>query len=175
MGKQLHENKSLFVIAGGFFVLVVIITLTSYSQSGTDVSDRELSTANYPQSGIDDANQELETPLLIAQAFARGEITNEQRLLYLAYALYEHESLPHRFVSYYGWFGEMAQYELEVLNDPAVFCSMSSYARSEFQRLLKIDTTCERSILFPVLAGVLAIITFVFHVRRQNLRNFLPD
>jgi len=114
-------------------------------------------------------SQELETPLLIQLSFDRGEITNEQRLLYLAYALYEPGSLPLQFRSNYGWFGEMAQYELEVLTDPSVFCSMSPYARSEFQRLHVSNITCERNLLSPVLAGIL-IIAFiaVFYIRKQQ-------
>ncbi len=39
----------------------------------------------------------LSTPALIEQAFAAGEITADERLLYFAYAVYEYESLPVRF------------------------------------------------------------------------------
>jgi hypothetical protein len=102
-------------------------------------------------------------------AYQRGEITNEQRLLYLAYALYEHESLPLRFRSNWGWFGEMAQYELEVLNDPKVFCSMSPYTRSEFQRLGGSSIKCERNLLCPVLVGVLVLaIILIFYFRNRK-------
>jgi len=116
------------------------------------------------------SNQEWETPVLIGQAYDRGEITNEERLLYLAYALMEPESLPSPYQSRVGWFGEMAQYELEVLYDPSVFCSMSPYARSEFQRLLRINTTCERETRLSVLAAILilAIIPLVFYIRKQK-------
>ena len=51
------------------------------------------------------ANSEpLTTPALIERAFAAGEITADERLLYFAYAVYEYESLPARFrgtVPYY--------------------------------------------------------------------------
>ena len=46
----------------------------------------------------------LSTPALIERAFAAGEITADERLLYFAYAVYEYESLPARFrgtVPYY--------------------------------------------------------------------------
>ena len=77
------------------------------------------------------------------QAFDRGEITEEERLLYLAYALYESESLPARFHGNEGWFGEGVLEELEkAANSPEVFCSMSPHIRSEFQRLLHPDTIC---------------------------------
>jgi len=47
----------------------------------------------------------LSTPQLIEQAYQNGEITAEERLLYLAYALYEQASLPDRFHSNVGWYG----------------------------------------------------------------------
>ena len=90
--------------------------------------------------------QGLSTPELIDQALARGEITEEERLLYLAYALFEHESLPIRFRSKYGWFGEEAAEELiEVVSSPAKLCSMSPFVRSELLRLIRKkddDTVC---------------------------------
>jgi hypothetical protein len=245
MGNQLQKHKLWVAIASGFFILVTIIALIRYSQSGTEDLNQELDTPSLIQLAFErgeitederllylayalfeqeslpprfvgpyewtgeqyimelqealtperlcsmspymrsefqrlltpetlctqnQASQQLSTPALIEVAFDRGEITNEQRLLYLAYALYEHESLPLRFVSYYEWFGEEAQYELEVLYDPEVFCSMSPYAQNEFQRVGGSNITCERSILFPVIAGALAIaiITLVFYVRKHK-------
>jgi hypothetical protein len=74
----------------------------------------------------------LDTPSLISQALNRGEINEEERLLYLAYALYEHESLPDRFQSSFEWFGEVAAEELdEVIRSPAKLCSMSPHVRNE--------------------------------------------
>ena len=91
-------------------------------------------------------SQYLDTPTLINQAFDRGEITEEERLLYLAYALYEHESLPARFQSSFEWFGEVAAEELdEVVSSPAKLCSMSPHVRSELLRVIKKtedDTVC---------------------------------
>jgi len=154
MTNLLQKHKLLYAIAGGFFVLVAIIAITSYFQSRTEAS-----------------KQDLSTPELIGQAFDRMEITNEQRLLYLTYALYEYESLPSRFLSNVGWFGEMAQYELEVLYDPSVFCSMSPHARSEFQRLLKLDTTCEKETWTSILVGFLVIAIIAFVVNIQNRKS----
>ena len=150
MNNFIPRRKLFITAASGFFVLVVIIVISKTNQN--------------------EMKKKFSTPELIGKAYARGEITDDQRLLYLAYALYEHESLPLRFRSNVGWFGEMAQYELEVLNDPSVFCSMSPHVRSEFQRLLKSDTTCEREIWFSVLVGILviAIITLVANIQNKK-------
>lgn len=56
--------------------------------------------------------QKMSTPALIEQAFLKGEITAEQRILYLAYALYDYESLPVQFHGNVGWSG--TRYVLEV-------------------------------------------------------------
>jgi hypothetical protein len=88
-------------------------------------------------------SQYLDTPTLINQAFDRGEISGEERLLYLAYAVFEYESLPARFHGNLEWFGEGVLEEIEqAANSPEVFCSMSPHIRSEFQRLLHPDTIC---------------------------------
>jgi hypothetical protein len=88
-------------------------------------------------------SQQLSTPELIDQSLARSEITEEERLLYLAYALYEHESLPIQFRSNYEWFGEEYVLEIrEALTPPEVICSMSPHVRSEFIRLFDLGTLC---------------------------------
>lgn len=56
---------------------------------------------------------ELSTPELIEQAFVRGEITSEQRLLYLAYALYDYKVLPAQFQSSFEWFGTSYAEEID--------------------------------------------------------------
>ena len=88
-------------------------------------------------------SQYSDTPTLINQAFDRGEITEEERLLYLAYALYERESLAAQYRSRVGWFGESYAIELsEALTPPEVICSMSPHVRSEFLRLFDSDMLC---------------------------------
>lgn len=89
-------------------------------------------------------NQELSTPALIEQALANSEITAEQRLLYLAYAIYDHSILPARFHSNVGWFGTAYVKELsEAITSPGVMCSMSPCVQSELRRLLRGGVICE--------------------------------
>ena len=55
----------------------------------------------------------LATPRLIEQAFVRGEITASERVLYLAYALYEPQSLPAHFHSPVPWYGTQSVLEVQ--------------------------------------------------------------
>jgi hypothetical protein len=138
-------------IAGGIFFLVLIMTLSSCAQNETSTAPtytptptptlvQDLSTPIYIYTPT---SQYLDTPTLINQAFGRGEITEEERLLYLAYALYEPESLPAQYRSRVGWFGESYAIELsEALMPPEVICSMSPHVRSEILRLYNSDPLC---------------------------------
>lgn len=88
--------------------------------------------------------QEFSTLQLIDQAYSKGEITAEYRLLYMAYALYEYESLPIRFRGNAGWRGTSTVMELhKVISTPSVLCSMSPFVRSEFQRLFDLEMSCK--------------------------------
>lgn len=85
----------------------------------------------------------LSTPALIEQALARGEISAEQRLLYLAYAVYEYESLPAQFHSDAGWRGtEIVQELRQAADDQNVMCSLGPDVQRELRRLLKGGATC---------------------------------
>jgi hypothetical protein len=129
MGNQFQKHKLWIVIASGFIILAAILALIRYSQTSTEALD-----------------QPLDTPSLIQLAYDRGEITKDERLLYLAYALYEPESLPVRYKSRIGWFGDVEVRELdEVIKDPLVVCSMSPNIRTEFQRLLETETLCTQN------------------------------
>lgn len=120
MGNLFQKHKLLFVIAGGIFILAVIIALTSYSQNRTD-----------------DSNQNLSTPELIDRAYNRGQITEEERLLYLAYAIYEYESLPTRLRGSVEWEGSSVIMDLNrAVVSPATVCSMSPYVQNELRRVL---------------------------------------
>ena len=93
---------------------------------------------------ITSPNRTSTTPGLIQRAFDRGEITAEQRLLYLTYAIYEDKSLPARFLGKIPWDGTLIFVDIgEALNSPIPFCSMSSYTQSEIRRLLRPNTICD--------------------------------
>jgi hypothetical protein len=130
-----RKHKLLVSIAGGLFVIVFIIILSRCVPNGILAIPTQTPTSQY-----------LDTPTLINQAFDRGEITEEERLLYLAYALYEYKSLPPQYLSSVGWFGDAAVGELiKAVNSPAKFCSISPHIRSELLRLVKktdVDTIC---------------------------------
>lgn len=64
------------------------------------------------------ANHVLATPDLINQAHERGEISEEERLRFLSYALYSPDQLPDRFRSPVPWSG--TQYALEIARAPQV-------------------------------------------------------
>lgn len=85
----------------------------------------------------------LSTPDLINQALADGKISSEQRLLYLAYAVYEYESLPEAYQSTVRWDGTFVVRELRRAADSSqTICQMSPEIRREFQRLVKSAITC---------------------------------
>lgn len=85
----------------------------------------------------------LATPHLIEQAFVRGAITESERVLYLAYALYEPQSLPVQFRSKVGWRG--TRYVLEVQNGMAAARAAAPVAlRAELGRMdILAATVCD--------------------------------
>jgi hypothetical protein len=92
---------------------------------------------------ISDPRRTLDTPSLIERAFNRGEITAEQKWLYLTYAIYEYESLPTRYWGKVPWEGTFTLVEVYgAVHSPSVFCNMSPYVQNEFRRLLRPDTIC---------------------------------
>ncbi len=85
------------------------------------------------------------TPQLLDAAFERGEISAGERILYLAYAIYEDASLPARFQSDIGWHGTMAVREIH----EAYAQDRAGYSRtvgSELDRLMNnpAATICDR-------------------------------
>ncbi|MCX6049017.1 MAG: hypothetical protein NT075_28280, partial [Chloroflexi bacterium] len=86
------------------------------------------------------ATPTLATPQLIQQALDRGEITVDEQALYLAYALYEPQSLPAQFRSNVGWFG--TQYVQEVQDYlQGVQASSSDAIHQELSRMSTLAAT----------------------------------
>ena len=87
------------------------------------------------QSPEREGDQGLSTPQLINQAYAEGQISAEERLLNLAYAIYEHESLPEEFEGTVGWYGTSIVRELHNAYDNER-TAFSPAVRNELNRLL---------------------------------------
>lgn len=85
----------------------------------------------------------LSIPDLIEAALAKGEITAEQRLLYLAYALYEPVSLPEQYRSDVPWRGTMYVREIKTtVTSTEILCVMLLEIRQELQRIVPGSVTC---------------------------------
>ena len=84
----------------------------------------------------------LSTPQLIDQAHANSEISADERLVLLAYALYEPESLPAAYQSSVGWWG--SEYVRELYH--AQLTTVSSAALDEVDRVAATNaaTVCDR-------------------------------
>jgi hypothetical protein len=86
---------------------------------------------------------ELSTPELIDAALQRGEITPSQRWLYLAYAVYEYESLPEAYHSNVRWDGTLYLRDLNrQVADPQAFCALEPEVQAELRRLLPASAPC---------------------------------
>ena len=80
------------------------------------------------------------TPQLIEAAFTNGEISADERALYLAYALYEPASLPAQFHSNVGWYG--TQYVLELQNFmQSISAAATDAVQQELSRLNTLAAT----------------------------------
>jgi|WetSurMetagenome_2_1015567.scaffolds.fasta_scaffold465331_1 hypothetical protein len=84
----------------------------------------------------------LSTPSLINQALEKGEISHEQRLLYLTYAVYEYKSLPLNFQSNIEWEGTFTVEELKKNVFSEELCKLDKYIQSEMRRLLGGGEKC---------------------------------
>ncbi len=95
---------------------------------------------------VSDPRRTLATPSLIERAFDRGEITAEQKWLYLTYAVYEYKSLPARFRGKVPWEAtSLLMMDMgAAVRTPSVFCPMSPHVQSELRRLLlHLETVCD--------------------------------
>lgn len=106
-----------------------------------------------PQEGISEERwAKMPTPTRIDSAFERGIIDAETHVLYLAYAVYDHQSLPEAYISKVGWFGthvvaevNTAYNEIKVLRAQGDK-SVSAQVVAELDRVLTpaAATYCDR-------------------------------
>ncbi|MCB0132088.1 MAG: hypothetical protein KDD78_14615 [Caldilineaceae bacterium] len=91
-----------------------------------------------------EASPTLSTPALLGQAVTQGEITENERLLYLAYAVYEPDSLPAQFRSNAGWRGtEFVREVRQAVNSTDILCAMDPATQDELRRLLQGGVLCD--------------------------------
>jgi len=119
-----QRRKLLYVVLAGIFVLIIIILAVK-------IQNRE--------------SLKYSTPDLIQLAFARGEINEEERLLYLAYALGDSEKLPTQYIGKALWSGTMIGLELyETVKSKEEMCKLSPFAQSELRRVMRVvGATCD--------------------------------
>lgn len=123
MADLFQKRKLLYAVLAGIFVLIIIIL-------AVNIQDRK--------------SQKFSAPDLIQLAFARGEITEEERLLYLAYALHDQTKLPTRFHSNYPWSGTLIIMDLrEAVTSKSVMCKLSPFAQIELKRMLHEGVICD--------------------------------
>lgn len=88
-------------------------------------------------------SSQLATPQLIDQAYTSGQISAGERILYLAYAVYDYPSLPAAFQSNVRWDGTLVVRELNMTaSDPAEFCTFNPTVQRELRRLLQPSVSC---------------------------------
>lgn len=82
----------------------------------------------------------LSTPQLLQHAVVRGDIRADERILYLAYALYEPTSLPAQFRSNVGWYGTAYVAEIQAYTEQAQAATTEAI-RQELSRLSRLAAT----------------------------------
>jgi hypothetical protein len=135
-----HRNRIVYFVSHLMVLVVLISSVTGNTSVSAKTAENSEPNVGVPQQG----GNYLTTPELIEQAFARGEITAEQRILYLAYALYDYKSLPSQYLSSVGWFGDYYVGEVQAARKAAASgkgLSFSPTMETEFTRLLAQSAT----------------------------------
>ncbi|MFN8473130.1 MAG: hypothetical protein U0822_13155 [Anaerolineae bacterium] len=91
------------VVATFLFALLAVLAVLPVLAQSTGAASAAASSAS---------SKPLSTEQLINQAYSRGEITAEQRILYLAYAVYDISKLPAQYHGTAGWEGTAAVAEI---------------------------------------------------------------
>ncbi len=92
---------------------------------------------------------DMSTPELIQSAYEDGLISDEQRILYLTYSIYDYALLPEQFISPTPWDGTGVVFEIKNVYQELmqnVSTSVSADLKSELDRLLSPQTaTCDQA------------------------------
>ena len=141
----------------GFLVLTLVLLLTGCSDQATEqlatptethkapITASPATIKSAPQETERKVPKELSTPMLIDQAFAKDEITLGEHTLYLAYAIYDYESLPQQFKSNVAWEGTMVLRDLnDRISSNEIMCSFSDQIQEELRRLIPRSVECSQ-------------------------------
>ena len=132
-------------LLGAALASIAVIALgASAPAQGKDISPAG-GAANFspvPAAASKQNGPRLSTPNLIDRAFAAGEISESERIQYLAQAIYEPKALPERFVSNVGWYGTQAVAEVK-----SFYAAKPDKTSAETRRLLNrplAATVCDK-------------------------------
>ncbi|MCW5852606.1 MAG: hypothetical protein KIT87_21215 [Anaerolineae bacterium] len=100
------RTRTLVSVGALILVLAVLTAVTAAASRSSGVP------AQAPATPL---TAQLATPDLIEQAYRRGAISAEERLLYLAYAVYDYAALPPQFHSRVGWYGTATVREIQAV------------------------------------------------------------
>lgn len=134
---QLHLQR--WFLIGGSQVLLLPIAILVMMGCSFLSTNPDVAPSSFPM-----PTPFISTPELIEQAFANHKITDEKRLIYLAYALGDYEKLPAQYYSNIPWDGTLVALELnEAANSVDVMCKLSSFAQNELRRVLGTGILCD--------------------------------
>lgn len=131
---------------GALFLLIsscTPLTLQLEPTKGSIVTTKSGSAVTQPAAEPADASDtnerqddgQVSTPVLIQRAWERDEISEGEKVLYLAYAVYDYESLPAEFRSDVGWHGTRAVKEIYEAISTQKLCEFEESVQDELHRL----------------------------------------
>lgn len=138
-----HQKKPTLSVVT-YLIILAVFSLGIPGRSLVAAKPSEILQPDLSLSAQEQNQGELSTPDLIEQAFANGEITAEQRILYLTYAIYDFKSLPSRFYSNVEWEGTSYIQEINAVQNAVASGKaplFSTEAQAEFSRLSALAST----------------------------------
>lgn len=108
-------------------IIVCCLTLTFYFFNESENNHEKVSSDNYSTQG------------LIENDFKAGEISLEQKWLYIFYAIYGNDKLPRKYQSKVGWSPTMLFMEFNDLLESGEVCNFSTFAKSEIESISNRD------------------------------------